>query len=281
MAFTFIPRSSATVSLTFCILLLGCGTSSPLIWSAADDDDDADQMIEMPRPIVAQQDAGMQPPPPPPVTQMDSGVVVMAVRAPCGTGPGCDPANLGGETCETLGAGSGKLLCDPASCTFELGLCNGLPEDASTGRPCGTGPGCNVDDLGGESCATLGMTSGRLSCDPDTCTFDTSLCTGANGGLGGMSGGGGGTTGEGSGTDTGGSLFGGGSDAGIFGGGFFGGGGDAGFFGGGFFGGGGDAGFFGGGFLGGNFFGGGSNPDDILDAGNPDDILDAGLDAGP
>jgi hypothetical protein len=272
------------VALTVSAVHAACGTSSPLVWSAADDGDDNDEVtMERPTPPPDMVDAAA-PPPPPPDRVMDAGVIVMEPRRPCGTGPGCDPTNLGGETCESLGAGSGKLLCDPTSCTFEVGLCTGLPADASTGRPCGTGPGCNVTDLGGESCASLGMTSGSLRCDPETCSYDTSLCNGGPGmgGAGALFGGGMSAmmpTTDGGTATFGGTFFGGASDAGFFGGGgtffgggasgagFFGGGGT--FFGGGFFGGGAsDAGFFGGGFFGGGFFGGGAtNPDDELDAG--------------
>jgi len=221
--------SPAVRLLLLASVLAGCNSSSPLVWSAADDvvdEDDDEHVAEEP------------PPPPPPVhdsgvedASMDSGVIVMVVtKRPCGTGPGCDPTDMGGETCESLGAGQGRLLCDPATCLFEVGLCDGLPEDASVGRPCGTGPGCTVQDLGGETCGTLGMQSGVLTCDPETCQFDTSLCGpgGGNGGAGATFGGGasgGGTSGTGGGT-----FFGGGNGTGgsgsFFGGSFFGGGAD-------------------------------------------------------
>jgi len=235
---SLLRRLRARLILACALALVGCNSSSPLVWSAADDfDDDGDQQTDE------------EPPPPPPIKDagdddepvqngMDSGIVVVPKKPPCGTGPGCDPTDLGGETCETLGAGSGRLLCDPTTCLFEVGLCDGLPADAAVGRPCGTGPGCNVDDLGGESCGSLGMPNGVLSCDPETCQFDTSLCGGGTGtgGLGGLFGGGNGAGGnQGGGGDSGGGN--------IFGGGFFGGDGDAGV---------GDAGIFGGGFFGGN-----------------------------
>ena len=45
-------------------------------------------------------------------------------------------------------------------------------------RPsCGNGDSnCDPRDLGGETCAGLGMGDGKLACDPVTCTYDTSLC---------------------------------------------------------------------------------------------------------
>jgi len=189
------------------IIASGCSSSSPLVWSAADelDDDDDEVLTEVPNPPPPPSDAGQVP-----VVGMDSSVVgEEPKKPPCGSGPGCDPTDLGGESCESLGAGSGKLLCDTTTCLFELGLCDGLPRDASVGRPCGTGPGCNTDDLGGETCSSLGMQSGVLGCDPETCQFDTSLCGpgGGNGGAGALFGGGNG----------------GGGTGGFFGGGFFGG----------------------------------------------------------
>lgn len=207
-------------------VLAGCNSSSPLVWSAADDLDEDNGDDED---VHVEEEPPPPPPPPPPphdsgviVGSMDSGIIVAEPEEkapPCGTGPGCDPTNLGGETCESLGAGSGRLLCDSTTCLFELGLCDGLPGDASVGRPCGTGPGCNTDDLGGESCTSLGMQSGVLACDPETCQFDTSLCGpgGPTGGLGG---------GNNNGGDSGGGLFGGGMGGGgsFFGGNFFGGG---------------------------------------------------------
>jgi len=217
----------------------GCNSSSPLVWSAADDLDeggDEDGKVEEEPPPPP-------PPPPPPVKDdagistggMDSGIVVVEPnKPPCGTGPGCDPTDLGGESCESLGAGSGRLLCDSTTCLFELGLCDGLPLDAAVGRPCGTGPGCNTDDLGGESCTSLGMQSGVLACDPETCQYDTSLCGpgGGNGGAGAIFGGGMGGDSSG-----GGDMSAGGSSGGFFGGGNGG----------------------GGSFFGGNFFGGGTS----------------------
>lgn len=152
---------------------------------------------------------------------------------PCGSGVGCDPTNLGGESCHSLGLGNGTLLCDPSTCTFEVSLCN-----AVRGRvPCGSGPNCDPTNLGEEDCETLGMGPGTLTCDPVSCTYDTSLCTeppagtggtgeGGAGGLfgagffGGGTGGTGGTGGLGGLGGLGGfgglgGLFGGGDDAGV------------------------------------------------------------------
>jgi hypothetical protein len=138
--------------------------------------------------------------------------------------------------------------------------------DGGLGPACGEGRPCDPDNLGGETCSSLGAGSGRLGCDPETCTFDTSMCTD---GIQGMAGTGGGPPIFGGGGDGGPGFFGPTPDGGVPG--FFGNpppgnpGEDGGtdpadgavpppppFFGG--FGGGADA---GGGFFGGGFFGGG------------------------
>ena len=42
----------------------------------------------------------------------------------------CDPQNLGGATCSSLGAGSGTLLCDPETCSYDRSMCT---ETGTTG----------------------------------------------------------------------------------------------------------------------------------------------------
>lgn len=56
---------------------------------------------------------------------------------------------------------------------------------------CGDGmvaPGeqCDGAMLQGFDCGSLGLGSGTLACDPMTCTFDTSMCSGGGGGTGGL-----------------------------------------------------------------------------------------------
>jgi hypothetical protein len=84
----------------------------------------------------------------------------------------CDGINLDGQTCGTLGEGSGTLSCT-GSCTFDLSMCSG------TG--CGNGfieigEQCDGRNLGGETCSSLGLGSGTLSCVPLMCVFDVSMC---------------------------------------------------------------------------------------------------------
>jgi hypothetical protein len=136
-------------------------------------------------------------------------------QLPCGTGPGCDPSDLGGETCHTLGLGAGTLLCNTSTCTFETQLCQGLGELP----PCGSGPGCDTTKLGGATCESLGMPAGVLTCDPVTCAYDTSGCIATTPGLlaGGLFGTGTTTDEDGGVAQFGGGLFGTAGGGGLFG----------------------------------------------------------------
>ena len=83
-----------------------------------------------------------------------------------------------------------------------MGLCTGLAKRQQDGGvACGAGGACDPTNLGGQSCESLGMGVGLLICDPQTCTFDTSLCAGGTG-VGGMMGSGGSTGGGDMGGDT-------------------------------------------------------------------------------
>jgi hypothetical protein len=68
----------------------------------------------------------------------------------------------------------------------------GPAEDSGDGGNAGCGDGmvspgeqCDGGNLQGFDCASLGLGSGTLGCDPVTCTFDTSMCMGGGGGTGG------------------------------------------------------------------------------------------------
>jgi len=89
-------------------------------------------------------------------------------------GETCDGANLGGQTCLSLGFHDGELACDGA-CTLDLSAC----EEA--GR-CGDdiiqdawGEICDGANLDGQSCQSLGFATGTLFCQAD-CTLDTGAC---------------------------------------------------------------------------------------------------------
>lgn len=86
----------------------------------------------------------------------------------------CDGTNLGGNTCSSLGFAGGALSCNPG-CSFNLSGC--VPQQCST---CGdgvvqVGEDCDLGDLGGDTCGTLGYGGGILRCGPG-CIHDTSSC---------------------------------------------------------------------------------------------------------
>ncbi len=90
-------------------------------------------------------------------------------------GEECDGEDLDGESCESMGFEDGNLSCSD-DCTFDVGECTG------EGPECGNGileygEECDGEDLDGESCESMGFEDGDLHCS-DSCTFDTSECTG-------------------------------------------------------------------------------------------------------
>lgn len=88
----------------------------------------------------------------------------------------CDGADLGGQTCPSLGFGPGTLGCT-AACTFDTAACSPAPFCGDGARN-QAGEFCDGADLGGQSCAALGFAGGTLGCSAD-CTFNATACTGA------------------------------------------------------------------------------------------------------
>jgi hypothetical protein len=86
------------------------------------------------------------------------------------TGEDCDAGNLNGQTCESLGAGSGTLACNN-DCTFNTSGCvlcgNGIIE---------TGEECDSDNLDGQDCVSRGYDYGKLSCVDSMCVYNTLYC---------------------------------------------------------------------------------------------------------
>ena len=81
---------------------------------------------------------------------------------------------LGGETCESqLGNFVGTLACD-AGCLFDTTGCteavcdDGMIEALEV---------CDMDDVGGADCVSLGFESGMVSCADDCLALDTTTCT--------------------------------------------------------------------------------------------------------
>jgi hypothetical protein len=214
---SFLQTSGRSLILSCLLLAAGCGMRSTVTADA--DDPSLSQAGAAGGPLL-QRDAG-------PIDDPDGfgGIGTNPGTGPCGNGGDCDPNDLGGENCNSLNAGRGRLACDPITCTFDLSMCSGGPGTFGGG---GTNGGGGTDG-GGNGGLFGGGTAGGGGTD--------------GGGNGGFFGGG---TAGGGGTD------GGGNAGGFFGGGNGGGGGTDG-------GGNAGGGFFGGGNAGGGFFGGGEN----------------------
>ncbi len=113
--------------------------------------------------------SGGESPPPPPGAMCGNNVIE--------EGEQCDGLDLGGERCVTLGYVEGLLTCDPDTCMYDVSTCN----RSQSGGECGNNviegdEQCDGVDLGGERCVTLGYGEGLLTCDPDTCTYDVTMC---------------------------------------------------------------------------------------------------------
>ena len=87
----------------------------------------------------------------------------------------CDGGNLDGETCVSQGYYSGTLACDSTTCQFDFAGCGGACGDGVLQEE--HGEECEVTDLGGETCETLGLYAGTLACGSN-CQMVTSGCGG-------------------------------------------------------------------------------------------------------
>ncbi len=127
----------------------------------------------------------------------------------CGRGKRpCDPEDLGGKTCQSLGLEGGELGCDETTCNFDLQDCT------IGGRRIGNQPSSGAGAGGTGSAGRSGMSG-------------TSGLFGGMAGSGGAPANAGGLFGTGAGAGSGGGLFGGlfgGGTGSLFGGGLFGGG---------------------------------------------------------
>ncbi len=85
----------------------------------------------------------------------------------------CDGADIGAETCSSVTYNllpDGALACG-AGCRFDISGCHNCGNRSIEGPE-----ECDSDNLGGNTCVSLGLPyAGVLACSPD-CTFDTSDC---------------------------------------------------------------------------------------------------------
>ncbi|MBU1243743.1 SUMF1/EgtB/PvdO family nonheme iron enzyme [Myxococcota bacterium] len=102
------------------------------------------------------------------------------VHAICGDGTvafpfeQCEPDDMHGETCLSLGYYGGELACGEDCQAFDDGGCSGRCGDDIVQE--GTAEVCDGGDLAGETCQTQGFYEGSLSCGSE-CLPDTSACS--------------------------------------------------------------------------------------------------------
>ncbi len=115
----------------------------------------------------------------------DQGDQAVCRPSDCSSERVCDVECEEDDDCAELGSG---YACDNGSCrAAESDSTDAGGGDASGGESpspdavCGNGviegdEQCDGSDLGGERCVTLGYGEGLLTCDPDTCNYDVSMC---------------------------------------------------------------------------------------------------------
>jgi hypothetical protein len=89
-------------------------------------------------------------------------------------GEDCDGTELGTASCTTIGQGfvGGTLGCQ-ADCTFDTTACTAAPNCGNGAID--TGEACDGTNLGGKTCASMGLGVGTLVCTAG-CALDTSDC---------------------------------------------------------------------------------------------------------
>lgn len=87
-------------------------------------------------------------------------------------GEACDGLNLQGSLCTNFGYTGGELSCTTA-CALDFSFCTETSVVCGDGIIAG-GEECDGNNLGGQSCASLGYDSGTLRCSG--CTLNVSSC---------------------------------------------------------------------------------------------------------
>jgi hypothetical protein len=83
-------------------------------------------------------------------------------QTPCGSQTeSCDPTNLGGATCASLGMGTGKLRCHALDCSYDLSQCS-KPVDQGSAEEAGGGADSDTHGGGGTEAAGAGSDVGDI-----------------------------------------------------------------------------------------------------------------------
>jgi hypothetical protein len=87
-------------------------------------------------------------------------------------GEQCDSANLGSDTCATLGYHRGTLACKP-DCHYDMSTCSGYCGDGVLDTPDEL---CDGSEFGGKSCVDYGFLYGTLTCNWSCDSISTVAC---------------------------------------------------------------------------------------------------------
>lgn len=106
-------------------------------------------------------------------------VLMLGGKPVCGNGKVekgeiCDGAQLAGQTCQSLGLNAGQLGCRADCSGFDRSQC-GAPLTCGNGA-LDQGETCDGAQLGGKTCAALGLGPGTLVCSANCLEFDRSQC---------------------------------------------------------------------------------------------------------
>lgn len=94
----------------------------------------------------------------------------------------CDGPALAGQSCATLGLGTGSLACTDA-CSFDVAGCS-IPPRCGDGVVDQASETCDGADLGAiTSCTEMGFAGGSLACTADCGTYDTNGCNACGNGV--------------------------------------------------------------------------------------------------
>jgi len=90
----------------------------------------------------------------------------------------CDGGDVGGQSCESRGFGSGVLACTAGCLQFDTSGCSYSPTCGNGSVEPADGELCDGADLGGKTCQSLpnGFYGGPLQCGADCASYDTSQC---------------------------------------------------------------------------------------------------------
>jgi hypothetical protein len=85
----------------------------------------------------------------------------------------CDGFELGGQTCATVGLGSGSLACTDTCKAYDV---SGCVESACGNGVIDPGEVCDGNNLAGQSCVTLGYDGGTLQCNGSCSGYNDANC---------------------------------------------------------------------------------------------------------